>query len=419
MPPTPIDWTRFEPAAALDYYCAVDAPVLPRDVRRIAAWGDGGDLALPNNLTAWPGDISVDPPPTRRAGARSGDDLDECRLRVVERPSSPVRGYAGPEVDGWTLQLANRGAVSDPEYASSDDGDELDEPTLAATLTNRVREWDEHDRAVRTATLDAWMAAKREQHARAVKAARSAPASPARRAPLKRPPIPPRSPVLGLPDTPPASPRKAAKPAQSVPATPVSKAARPPAKTPERVTAAATAYQAWSARKSASLDAAAKAESAVAAAATQSKAARRASSAAAYTQWLAAHPPPTAADTKSASRPKLHTFKVPPPGTPETASDAVTFAALFPSTPSPRRSRNSAQAAPPPPPLLSPPGMFAEYARAQERHPGFLRKYPSQVARAGADVGVVWTDPAVAARREAKRGAKWDRMHGEAGCYNK
>ncbi|KAJ3361766.1 hypothetical protein GGF31_002028 [Allomyces arbusculus] len=178
-----------------------------------------------------------------------------------------------------------------------------------------------------------------------------------------------------------------------------------------RTARAKAAFEAWSVRKS--HDSAEQHASAEKAHRTQAaqRTARALAATKAYEVWQQAH------GGLPDGRPRLATGQTKryiPPAAASTASLApaqpaarnITFATVFPPPPTRREQRVHAAAAD----LCSPPAMFAELAVYQQQHPDYLRRYPHLVARAGAAVGNVYSDPEAAVHRAKLVGAKWERL---------
>ncbi|KNE73129.1 hypothetical protein AMAG_17278 [Allomyces macrogynus ATCC 38327] len=305
--------------------------------------------------------------------------------------------FAGT-VPGHGGALGSLLAFVDPTEASQPDSAALASSPSLDALPSVLRLLDQKDRADRLRT---WQRRKRAQHA------------PTENSPTRSASPTKASPTLA------ARPRSTSRPAaHSAPSTPKRSAptpSKPPATvrdSPEvRIARARVAFEAWSDRKS--HDSAAQHASAELAHRTQDaqRTARAQAATKAYVSWqnahgghpdgrprLAAGPtkryiPPAAASTASLTSPS-----------PATAN--ITFAALFPPPPTRCEQRAHAAAAD----LCSPPAMFAELAAYQQQHPDYLRRYPHLVARAGAAVGNVYSDPEAAVHRAKLVGAKWERL---------
>ncbi|KAI9225155.1 hypothetical protein BC828DRAFT_371693 [Blastocladiella britannica] len=179
------------------------------------------------------------------------------------------------------------------------------------------------------------------------------------------------------------------------------------------------------------------------------KAMAAASAKAAYTEWLARAPAPP-----MQLRPRMHHWatQLGDISNSGVVAQKPTFFATFPPPPARRattaQQRRQAQlgstgnttsqwqmdgksqvniaktapsaCAPPPSPYPehSPPLLFSEYARAQVKYPGFLKRYPEQVANGGREVGMVYVDPEPARIRAETSKRKWDTLKSTVGCHH-
>ncbi|KNE69141.1 hypothetical protein AMAG_13997 [Allomyces macrogynus ATCC 38327] len=297
-------------------------------------------------------------------------------------------------------------AQVDPTEASQPDPAAFASSPSLDALPSVLRLLDQTDRADR---LREWQRRKCAQHA--PDEVGSACSSTSTMASPKRAPSPARSR---------SSCRHAARSAPSTPKRPAPSPRKPrsletavPAREPPevRTSRAKAAFRAWSDRKS--HDSAEQHASTEQEHRTQValRTGRAQAATKAYVAWQHAHgghpdgrPRLAAGPTKRYIPPVAESTAFLAPAQPTAAN--ITFAMLFPPPPTRREQRVHAAAAD----LCSPPAMFAELAAYQQQHPDYLRRYPHLVARAGAAVGNVYSDPEAAVHRAKLVGAKWERL---------
>ncbi|KAJ3356362.1 hypothetical protein GGF32_001521 [Allomyces javanicus] len=297
-------------------------------------------------------------------------------------------------------------AAGDPSQVSQPDSAALASSPSLDALPSVLRLLDQTDRADR---LREWQRRKRAQHSPTDTgpACSSSPskAYPKRAASSARPRSPSQPAARSAPSTPKRSAPSSIKPRSSQPTAPARDAPN------VRTARAKAAFEAWSDRKS--HDSAAQHASTEQAHRTQDaqRTARAQASDRAYVAWQHAHgglpdgrPRLAAGPTKRYIPPAAASTASLAPAQPPTTN--ITFATLFPPPPTRREQRVHAAAAD----LCSPPAMFAELAAYQQQHPDYLRRYPHLVARAGATVGNVYSDPEAAVHRAKLVGAKWERL---------